>query len=77
MKVLYWSLTLLHSTFIRQVLMVSKGRCLMGWKIVVRLKIIALISLNILSFLYIVGTFMSKSLFIFILIIFHNPHFMG
>ena len=57
--VLHWSLILLHSTSIRQVLMVSKGWCVMGWEVVVGLKVVAPISLNILSFFILIRTFMS------------------
>ena len=62
LKILNWPLTLLHSTYIRKVLMVSQGWDIVGWKVFVWLEVIASIPINKLSFLNLIGTFMSKSL---------------
>ena len=45
LKILSWSWTLLHSTSMRKVLMVSQGRCVMGWEVVVGLEVIASVTI--------------------------------
>ena len=44
MIVLSWSRTLLPSTSIGKILMVSQCKCVMGWKVVVRLEIITYVA---------------------------------
>ena len=62
LKVLHWSWTLLRTTSIRKILMVSQSRCVVGWKVVVGLEIVASTAIHILSFLHLIGTLMSQSL---------------
>ena len=78
LEILYWSWTLLHSTSIRKILMVSQGRCVVGWKAVIGLEVVAYVSIHLPSFLNLIGTLMSKSLIIyaFMLTFFHSSHFM-
>ena len=66
----------MHSTSIGQIFMVPQGWCTVGWEVVVRFEVITPISINILIFVNLVWTFMSKSLFsnIFLLNTFHNSH---
>ena len=76
MKVLHWSWSFLHSFSIRQVLMVSKGWCVMVWKVVVGLEVIDPIIFQLLNFFPLIGTFLSKSLInTFLFCTFHSTHF--
>ena len=61
LEILQWSWTLLHSTSIRKNFMVPQGWCVVFWKVVVWLDVVASIPINKLSFLYLIETFMRKS----------------
>ena len=61
MTSLNWSWTLLHSTSIGQVCMIPQGKCVMGWEVVVGLEVVTPIPIQLLNFLNLVWTFMSKS----------------
>ena len=77
LEILHWSLTLLHSTSITEIIMVPQGWGIVGWKAVVWLKVVASIPINKLSFFNLIGTFTSKSLIssTFLLSTVHRSHF--
>ena len=52
--------------------------CVVGYKVIVGLEVIASTAIHILSFLNLIGTFMSKSLISYAILFtsFHSSHFM-
>ena len=58
--VLPWSMTTLYSTYIGKIFMVSQYRCVVGWKVVVGLEILASISTHKLSLLRLIGPLFNK-----------------
>ena len=64
MKILHWSLTMLHSTSIGKIYMVSQCKSVVGLKVVVGLEILAFVSTHKLSLFHLIRTLRSKSLII-------------